>query len=163
MKQEMYLHTHELVTDQNLCTKGPKDTWQIIKNEMDVKCTSSSGLLRHGLLQEQVNWLVSNTQNKLDMGNSMSIENNHEYSQTLYAPWSFLRMSGILPDPGNEPEMMPFMMFNNSELIRLLKMPQVDIFMDKTFDYWAYLFYQCLIVMVYYQTTNLYVPVLYCS
>ncbi len=161
--QEMYMRTRELATDPNLRTKGPKDIWPIIKDEMDIKYPSSTGLLWHGMLRDQVTRLVSHTRNELGMGNSVStIENTLEYSQMTDAPWSFLRFSATLPDPDNEPEMMRFMMFGNPEVTRLLKMPQVDIFMDATFDCCPHPFYQCLIVMVYDPTTSLYVPVLYC-
>ena len=55
-----------------------------------------------------------------------------------------------------------YMIFANMALLFLLCQSVLDVFIDGTFDMTPNPFYQVLIVMVYCQQTDLYVPVMYC-
>ncbi len=161
--EEMHMRTRELAIDPNYRTKGPADIWPVLKNEMDVKYPETNTRGWSGMRRKQVMRHVWQTRTELGMGDTIStFENNLEYLQMNNAEWSFLRFSATLPVPGDEKDHMHYMIFCNPELIRLLKMPQVDLFIDATFDCCPHPFYQCLIIMVYDPTTSYYVPVLYC-
>ena len=161
--EEMHMQTRELAIDPNYRTKGPADIWPVLKNEMDVKYPETNTRGWSGMRRKQAMRHVWQTRTELGMGDTIStFENNLEYLQMNNAEWSFLRFSATLPVPGDEKDHMHYMIFCNPELIRLLKMPQVDLFIDATFDCCPHPFYQCLIIMVYDPTTSYYVPVLYC-
>jgi hypothetical protein len=155
--EEMHIRTCELAMDPKLCSTAPVQLWPVLKQEMDAKYPVWTGLQRESVMR-----LINKTRDDLGLGNSIStIENTLEYSSMKDAAWAFLRYSASMPVPNQEDKSMKFMVFGNPELIRLLKMPQVDLFMDATFDCCPHPFYQCLIIMVYNSTNSYYVPVLY--
>ena len=63
------------------------------------------------------------------------------------------------PDP--QEDHLKIMIFVNHELLGLLKLLQLDIYVNATFDCVPHPFTQCLIFMIYHQETSSYVPIVY--
>ena len=115
-----------------------------------------------GLQKKQVVERVRKCRAKLGFGNIITtITDTPQYRLMTDCERPFLQAFGTYPHPEDPKEYMRMMIFANPSLLSLLKTPQLDMYVDATFDCAPRPFYQCLIVMVYNHETSSYVPVLY--
>ena len=156
IKHEMKSKTEEFST-KNL-TMGPQVVWAEVKRWAN----EEYGGNWCGLKEHQVTELVRKCRKKLGLGDAIgTIENTPDYNKMTNQDRPFLQGSMCFPHPDKQNTNMRAMMFANPELLGLLN-GHVDIYIDATFDPCTpHPFYQCLIVMVFNQSTSSYVPVIY--
>jgi hypothetical protein len=96
----------------------------------------------------------------LNFGDAISsVENIPDYSQMLDSKRPFLQVYGI-PTPKGSGKIL-IMIFGNLALTGLLKTPQLDVYVDASFNCCPKPFLPCLILMIYDQCTSSYIPILY--
>jgi hypothetical protein len=84
----------------------------------------------------------------LGLGNIvLTITDTPEYRLMTNSVRPFLQAFGMYPHPEDPKEYMQMMVFRNPSLLLLLKTPQLDMYVDATFDYTPHPFCQCLIVV----------------
>jgi hypothetical protein len=139
---------------ENLAIR-PKEVWTTVSKQMDRKYTTYRGLTK-----EQVIRRVYRTR-ALSTGSDIfrQIEREPlclvEENSSLY----FLQFNMSFHHDGILHRACGWA---NPKLIRLLKYPKCNLFIDCTFKCVPSPFYQCLIIMVFDHGSNVYVPVMYC-
>lgn len=158
---EVRIHTKELATE-NLGWL-PAKIWMTLKGELDKRYDTSKGLGGwSGIREDQVKSLVKDARAELGLGDAIStVMDVPQYSQMRGTARPFVQYSSTMPNPQKSGEIIRKMVFGNPSLFGLLKVKQVDLFVDVTFSCCPNPFQQCLIIMVFNGETSSFVPVVY--
>ena len=106
--------------------------------------------------------LVKNTKAGMNFGDKIStVENSREYNRDPVTNMPFMQVSMRCPNPDPQEDHLKIMIFANHELLGLLKLRQLDVYVDATFNCVPHPFTQCLIFMIYHRETSSYVPIVY--
>ena len=136
----------------------PKQVYDTCRTEIDQKYP----LGWSGIVYQSAIDLVHNTRRQLNFGDAIfTVENVPEYNQMIDSKRSFLQVSMSFPNPVDGEDPILIMIFGNPGLSGMLKTPGLDVFVDVTFDCTPNPFLQCLIFMIYDNSTSNCVPILY--
>jgi hypothetical protein len=135
----------------------PAQIWDQTKAKMDEEYPEGWT----GIKKASITHRVRHTRMQMIGGDSFRMLENSKYALMTDTTRPFLHHHGIFPDEKKHGAFQRIMVFGNPTNFGLLKTTKVDIYIDATFDCCPAPFYQCLILMVFHQETNVYVPVLY--
>jgi hypothetical protein len=156
VEADMIRRTDEIAT-QNL-TLLPAQVWSVVRAEME----ENHPYGWDGLRKDQVCRRVRKARAELGLGDAITtVLNTPLYRMMSDQGRAFLQAFGSYPHPDDPNEFMCMMVYGNPSLIPMLKQRGLDIFVDATFDCTPKPFYQTLILMIFHEETESYVPVLY--
>lgn len=155
-QEEMKTRIVDLVNSEH--SLPPKTIHDMVRKEMDLKYPMGHIPLR---VETAIN-LVKNTKAGMNIGDKIStVENSKEYNRDPVTNMPFMQTSMRCPHPDPQEDHLKIMIFANHELLGLLKLRQLDVYVDATFDCVPHPFTQCLIFMIYHRETSSYVPIVY--
>ena len=156
------------ITDYSVCMKRkvedmaikdiaerPKEIWTKISEEMD-----SMHPAWCGLNNRQVTDIVRNVRRK-ELGTDMSSKLEElSMSKVKYSKYFFLAFNLKIPNASTD-KIDWIVGYANPGLYRIMRQPQVQLFIDGTFRIVPVPFYQCLVIMAHDHGNSIYVPLMY--
>jgi hypothetical protein len=155
-QEEMRCRIVDLVNSEH--SFPPKKIHDIVQKEMDEKYPKGHIPMR---FKTAIN-LAKNTKAGMNIGDKIStVENSREYNRDPVTEMPFLQSSMRCPNPDPKEDHLKIMLFANHELLGYLKLRDLDVYVNATFNCVPHPFTQCLIFMIYDMATSSYVPIVY--